>query len=59
MMTEDFTAIQSRFENGASAGSGDVEPYLVSLAISAKRIADALDDIVRNGTAINVDVGNR
>ncbi len=40
MLTEDFQAIARRLEPGASAGSGDYEPLLISIAISLKRIAD-------------------
>lgn len=42
MIDGDFEAIRDKLEPGASAGGGEVEPYLISIAISLKRIADAL-----------------
>lgn len=45
MLDGDFASIQPKLEAGASAGEGDMEPFLISLAISAKRQADALERI--------------
>jgi hypothetical protein len=36
-------------------GVSNAEAATVSIAISLKRIADTLDEVVRNGAAINVD----
>ncbi len=49
MHIEDFNQITPRLEPGASAGGGDTEPYLVSIAISLKRIADAMEPIIVSG----------
>jgi hypothetical protein len=38
----DFMQVQDKFEPDCVIGEGDTEPYLISIAISMKRIADAL-----------------
>lgn len=59
MIGEDFAAIAAQLEPGASAGGGEVEPHLISIAISLKRIADTLDGTngVPLSTAIEQAIG--
>jgi hypothetical protein len=45
------SALVSNIDRGAITK----DAALASIAISLKRLADALDDIVRNGAALNVD----
>lgn len=54
MNSADFMAIQDKLEWGASAGGGEVEPYLISIAISLRRIADALDSVIDDDGALRV-----
>ena len=56
MNIEDFREVVKKLEPDAWAGGEGIEPFIISLAVSAKRIADALDDIVRANAVIAVDV---
>jgi hypothetical protein len=54
MNIEDFRQVAKNLEPDAWAGGEGIEPFVISAAISLKRIADRLDDIASGKAALNV-----